>query len=922
MRAVWPDSVVEENNLDQNISVLRRALGHGRGGEAYIETVPRQGYRFVAFVQRNETAGSLQAAIATPPTVPEPMLVQRRAELDILAAELAQAMAGKRTIVFVTGEAGAGKTSLVRLFLAHAHRASPVCIGEGQCMGNLAEGEPYMPLLEAAAQLARGGEGRRFIDVLKRHAPTWLLRLPSLMEPEELDRLRQQLAGMTRDRMLREMVEALEMFTADRTVVLVLEDVHWSDRSTLDVLARFARGTAPARLLVLATYRPADAGSQWHPHATAQELILQGYARELPVSVLSQESIAEYLQERFGSAPPELARLLHQRTDGNPLFVTTLVSSWADRGYVRASNGRCEVIAPIQEIAADLPASLRHFIERQLAQLTAEERQVIEAAAIAGTNFCSELLSPVLEWSSENAEVVAASLARREQFIRRNGVSEWPDGTVCEGFAFIHSLYREMVYDLVPAGRRVRYHQQLGLRLESAFAGREDAVAAELALHFSEARDASRGLRFHRRAAELALSGSGYPEAVFHIRKALELTRRLPEVVEREWHELPLQAMLAHTLVAMNGFAHPEAEAAYRRAAELAPHSPEPSLRFSAIFGLATMMEVRGEFTDSQQLMQANLPGQEKTGEFVVDGLDLLACSLFHQGLFQDALRQATRGAATEIAAVPLNACYGEHPVVGCETWAALASWFLGYPDQALQRARRATEMAENPANFYSLAGALLQQAVVHQLRQEPQACRQCAERALEVALRQGFAYRQAVALVLRGWAIAQQGQMSDGLASLRKGLDSCRQVGAELDRPYYLAMLAEALLACGKTDEAFAAVSEAISQVRPNTMFYYEAELWRLRGVLVSPKEQAEESLLKALELARAQQARSLELRAAISLAQLWHSTGDAQRARELVAQTYAAFSEGLQCPDLVRAKDLLQILQTRKKRTASTRN
>ncbi|HET8667780.1 MAG TPA: AAA family ATPase, partial [Terriglobales bacterium] len=870
---------------------------------------------------RNETSGSFQGPIATAPTLPEPVLVQRRAELDTLAAELAQAKAGSRRIVFVTGEAGAGKTSLVRLFLAHAHRASPVCIGEGQCMGNLAEGEPYMPLLEAAAQLARGGEGWQFIEVLKRHAPTWLLQLPSLIEMEELDRIRQQLAGVTRDRMLREMVEALETFTADRAVVLVLEDVHWSDRSTLDVLARFASGTAPARLLVLATFRPADARSHWPPYAAAQELILKGHAREVPISLLSEESIAEYLQGRFGSAPPELARLLHQRTDGNPLFVTTLVSSWAERGYLRASHGRCKVSLPVQDIAADLPASLRSFIERHLEQLTAEERQVIEAAAVAGRSFCSALLSPVLEWPSEKAEVVAASLARREQLIRRDGVSEWPDGTICEGFAFVHGLYREMVYDLVPAGRRVRYHQQLGIRLETAFAGREDAVAAELALHFSEARDASRGLRFHRRAAELALTGSGYPEAVFHIRKALELSRRLPEVVERESHELPLQAMLAHTLVAMNGFSDAEAETAYRRAAELAPHSLEPSLRFPAIFGLATMLEVRGEFTDSQQLMQANLPGQEKTGEFLVDGLDLLACSLFHQGLFQDALRHATRGAAAEFGALPLNACYGEHPVVGCETWAALASWFLGYPDQALQRARRATAMAEDPANFYSLAGALLQQAAVHQLRQEPQACKQCAERALEVAVRQGFAYRQAVALVLRGWAIAKQGQTSDGLASLRKGLDSCRQAGAELDRPYYLAILAEVLLARGKTNEALAAVSEAISLVRPNTLFYYEAELWRLRGVLLSREQRAEESLLKALELARAQQARSLELRAAISMAELWHSAGDTQRAYELVTQTYAVFSEGLHCPDLVRAENLLQILQTAKERTASTR-
>jgi predicted ATPase len=213
--------------------------------------------------------------------------------------------------------------------------------------------------------------------------------------------------------------------------------------------------------------------------------------------------------------------------------------------------------------------------------------------------------------------------------------------------------------------------------------------------------------------------------------------------------------------------------------------------------------------------------------------------------------------------------------------------------------------------------------AIIHQLRQEQEACRQCAQRAFEVAVQQGFAYRQAVALVLRGWAVSHQGKASDGLASLLRGVDACRQAGAELDRPYYLALLADMLLRQSKPDEAFAPLAEAIAQVRTSRSFFYEAELWRLRGVALLAMQQlsAEESLAEALELARRQHARSLQLRVAISLAEFWRSSGDPQRARQLLAKTHASFTEGFDCPDLVVARNLLQLLATDKKRARSTR-
>ncbi len=917
MRAVWGDTIVEENNLDQNISVLRKALGQRPGGDIYIETVPRQGYRFFAGVE-----GTNSAALTAPARAPSEhttFLVQRRVELEALAAELSLASTGRRRVVLVAGEAGVGKTSLVQAFLTQASAATGWCIGAGHCLENLGAGEPYMPLLEAVAQMCRDSGGE-FLQVLKRYAPTWLLQLPSVIEPQELQTIRTQAAVVTRERMLREMVEALEYFTAERPLILVLEDLHWCDQSTLDLLSRLAQGQSAARLLVVATYRPIDARTRSHPlhTTTAQQWILAGRAREVPVSFLSEESVAAWLAHQFGSAPPALVSVLHRLTDGNPLFVVSLLTSWLERGHLRSGAGGLELTVPLTELTRSAPESLTLLLDRHLQQLSEEERQVIEAAAVAGTEFCSALLAAVLEWSVEQVEGVAVPLALRGQLFRREAQVEWPDGTICEGFGFVHSLYQEIVYQRVPAGRRVRYHQQLGLRLESAFAAQEDAVAPQLAMHFAEARDASRAVRYHGRTAELALQRSAHPEAIFHLRRAMELVRRLPDLAERARQELSLQVMLAPALVAMYGFAHPEAEAAFRRAAELAPGSPNPSLRFPAVYGLATMLELRGNFSDSQQLMQANLPEQEKTGEFVADGLDLLACSLFHQGAFQEALHYASRGAATTVSTRVLNACHGEHPVVGCETWAALASWFLGYPDQALARARRALAMAELPGRLYSLAGALQQLAIIFQLRREPEPCIHTAQRAFEVAAQQGFEYRQAVALVLRGWALAQMGNGAAGIADLHEGLDGCRRVGAELDRPYYLGLLADVLLAHGDAQAAFAIIAEAIAEVRTSRTFFYEAELWRLRAIALLQLNDslAGESLLESLRLARRQEARSLELRSATTHAEMSREGSDIREAHELLAQSYASFTEGLDSPDLLRAQDVLQRLAMNQQR------
>ena len=249
------------------------------------------------------------------------------------------ALQGQRQVVFLTGEAGIGKTTLVDAFVTDMAPATAWWVGRGQCIDQYGAGEAYLPLLEALGQWCRAAEGAQLVALLHQQAPHWLLQMPAFLSPTEYDDLQRRCCGTTRDRMLRELAEALETLTAQRPLILVLEDLHWSDYATLDWLAYVARRRVPARLLVLGTYRPVEARLRAHPVRTvAQELQRQGHARELHLPSLSEAGVMAYVTQRFGAdrLPAALARVLHQRTNGHPFFLVTIVEEWVRQGYLVA----------------------------------------------------------------------------------------------------------------------------------------------------------------------------------------------------------------------------------------------------------------------------------------------------------------------------------------------------------------------------------------------------------------------------------------------------------------------------------------------------------------------------------------------------------------------------------------------------------
>jgi DNA-binding winged helix-turn-helix (wHTH) protein/predicted ATPase len=907
---VWPDAVVEEGNLAHNISALRKTLGEPATGQKYIETVPGRGYRFVAEVreiQRLESRPWHETRVhATKPTV---ALVQRRNELQFLHQCLDRALSGARQVVFISGEAGIGKTTLAEAFADHAHSGTALWYGCGQCLDQRGPGEAYMPVLEALSRMCRGSAGEDLIDFLARCAPTWLVQMPWLLSSNKLEGLQRTVLGATRDRMLREMVECVEILTTGKPMVLVLEDLHWADHSTVDLIARLAHRHEQARLLIIGTYRPGDASFLQHPvRATIHELQARGLCHELRLHFLDEDGVEEYLSSRFdGEKVPEgLARILHRRTEGNPLFLTKVVDHWLPLGLLEK---------PAEQLSLDVPDTLRELVDRQLVGLNPGEQATLEAASVVGREFTAAAVSGAVEQTEEEVEAACDVLARQGVFLNPCGRTSWPDGTVSARYLFVHDLYRETLYGRIPPRRRARLHVRIGARLETGYGVQARAMAAELAVHFVEGNDVPRAVRYLRHAAEQSLARSAHREAVELLQQALHLVECLPESAGRDQQELAVQATLAPALMAIQGWGSPDAQSAYQRAKDLSVQLDDPSRHAAVLVGLATVFESRADYRKSQVLLE------EFLGDFVdgrpesllVESHTLLACSLFHQGAFDQSVEHA-RQAVTLYqpgGSYPFLAASGADPAIGAEDWAALSLWFLGYPDRALTKTREVLRRAQN--HIFTLALAQNQAAVVHMLRREPVSVGELAGTAVEVASKNGFPYWVAVGNILHGWATAMQGETANGIAEIQRGLEGCRAARVEMDRPFYLALLAEAHIRARQPNEAESTLDEAFAMVRNSRTFFYEAELYRLRAnVLMQAGAESLQDvnacLQQALEAARRYATLSLELRAAVSLARLWRDQGKHREARDLLIEVHGRFTEGFSTGDLAEAHAILQ--------------
>ena len=518
--AVWPDIHVTEGVLKRAVLEIRKALNDPVEDPLFIQTLHRRGYRLLAAARDGpETARR---------DVPHDGVVGRANEIGQLDAWFEDALVSSRQLVFITGEAGLGKTTLIEHWMnslratQRAGEGGMAALARGRCLQQFGCGEPYLPVFEALEQLGQA-LGRRLVEVLRSRAPTWLMHLPSLISLEDRVKLRDEVFGSTRERMLREITDAMETLSAETPLVIALEDLHWSDPSTVAVLSSIARRTSPARLMILCTYRPSDAGGSSSPLLVARnELELHRQCKVLPLAYLTEQQVGEYLRARFPEMDiaQSLAAPLHQRTTGNPLYVVCLVEELVRMGKIESAPG---------SIAAIVPDSLQQMFERQAAQLNQAEQEMLAAAAVAGDAFSIASVAATLGVDPAHVESLCEPLVRQQMILKHGEIVRFPDGMESPGYSFIHVLCRDALYRRVPPARRSRLHGLLGQAEERLYASDPKRVAAELAGHFEIAGDFGRAIRYLRLAADGASARQSHQEAARYLERALALVERLPE---------------------------------------------------------------------------------------------------------------------------------------------------------------------------------------------------------------------------------------------------------------------------------------------------------------------------------------------------------------------------------------------------------
>lgn len=928
LQSVWPERVISEAGLTELIRELRQALGDDARAPTFIKTVHGRGYRFIAgqertTVTRAETYTRETASVDGSAYELGSSAVGRCAELESLSAWLRCACAGQRQLIFVTGEPGIGKTTLIESFLSRLGQAergtrhSLWCV-RGQCIEQYGAGEAYLPILEALGRLARQPEGQGVVAVLRQYAPTWLSQMPSFIDADDLAQLERRVQGATRERMLREMAEALETITLERPLVLVLEDLHWSDYSTLDLLSYVAQRQEPARLMILASFRPVEVYTRDHPlKRVKQELQTRGQCLELALSCLSEGAVAEYLRQRFAhiEALPALSRLaqiVHRRTDGHPLFMVNVAD------YMAA----LEFSGLPDSVEHNIPDSVRQTIERQIERLPAEAQRVLEVASVAGTEFSAAAVAAGL--ASEDIDAVEQAcedLARRAQFLLRRGSEAWPDGTLAARYGFIHALYQNVFYFRVTAGRRARLHQQIGLRVECAYGAAASELAAELALHFEEGCDYQRALRYLAMAGEKAIRQCANREAINLFQLGLKLLPQIADQGLRHRHELALLLALGPALIHARGYAAAEVADVYGRARALFDEVGEPPQLFSILWGLWLYYVVRGNHTVAYDIAKQLLELERRHSVAFPLAQYVAGCSQFWLGEIRASLTIFDHGLAIYDATIHVRqvSLYSQDARAVMLLYRAWDLWFLGYPDQARDSAASAIAWATELDHPFSLAFARGWSAVVHYLCRQPSDCLLHAETEQAISLEHGFPFWHAWSRVMAGWATVGMHDDDEGFATIETGLVEYQATGAAMGTTLFLAMRADACAKAGLIQQGLRAIDAAFGHVRQTNERAFVAELHRLRGELILLREpgnahgqvQAERSFRTAIEVARRQGAKSWQLRATLSLANLWVSQGQQAQAYDALADIHRVFTEGFDTSDLKEASALLDSLR-----------
>jgi predicted ATPase len=597
------------------------------------------------------------------------------------------------------------------------------------------------------------------------------------------------------------------------------------------------------------------------------------------------------------------------KTDGVPLFVEELTKMVLDAGLLEEQADHYALTGPLPPLA--IPTTLHDSLTARLDHLAAV-KGLAQLGATLGREFPYDLLQAVSPWDEVTLRRGLQQLVEAE-FLYQQGLP--PQAT----YRFKHALIQDAAYQSLLRSTRQRHHQHIAQVLEARFPTLCATQPEVLAHHFTEAGLREQAIGYWQQAGQRAIERSANLEAIGHLTTALDVLKTLPDTPERTQHELTLYTALGVPLRATKGFGAPEVGQVYARARALCQQVEETPQLSPVLRGLWEYYELQGELQTARELGEQllTLAQHVREEELLLVAHHVLGDTLVWLGEFAGARAHLEQGMVLYHPQQHRAHAflYGYDSGVHGLSFGAWALWYLGYPDQALRRVHDALRLAQDVSHPFSLGFALAFAAWLHQLRREGHAAHERAAALIALATDQGFPFWDSWGTVLRGWALAEQGQCAEGIAQLRQGIAAWRATGAALQLPYYLALLVEAYGKAGQAEEGLRVLAEALAAVHTTGERQHEAELHRLKGALLlaqdgADAQEAERCFRQAMDVACQQQAKSLELRAATSLSRLWQQQGNCAEAHKLLAPIYGWFTEGFDTADLQEAKALLETL------------
>jgi serine/threonine protein kinase/tetratricopeptide (TPR) repeat protein len=825
--------------------------------------------------------------------------VGRERERADLRTAFEAADRGNGQFVAVSGEPGIGKSTLVEDFLSEI--ATPAWIGRGRCSERLAGAEAHLPFLEALDSLL--ARDPSVAAVMKQMAPGWYVQIaPLSAEESSAARLIADTKSGSAERLMREMAALLQELARTRPFVLLLDDVHWADVSTIDLLGYLAPKLARLRGLVLITFRPSDLAMSRHPFLRLKaDLGAHGVLREVPVAFLSGQDVAQYVSAQMPEAPLDLAGLIYRKTEGSPLFMVDLVRYLRERGVSADWAG---------EIERNIPESLRGMIERTIESLDDEERQLLRVAAVQGFEFDSAIVAQVLERDPADVEDALQSFERVHGLVQLLREQELPSRLFSLRYQFVHVLYQSALYGSVSPTRKAVWSGKVAEALEREHGDRKRAVAAELALLYEMARDPWRASEHFLAAAQVASSRFATREALAFARKGLACVAQVRDQPDVEARELALQKALLHPLAVVEGYGTPATEQVSQRIIELAERLEDHGSLFAALDGALFVHMARGECVDAARIADRMVAVAEKSrSEIQLMNAHMWATIARHHS--GDLLLAREHALACIGLGRPSNQAARlttlTDPIVGAVAELSRILWMLGETRESLSQARQGLSHAREIGHPNSLAFALLFHGWMYGYRQDWETCLRSTAEGIALSSEHGLAQAMAWLRCVHGWALAHTDRVEDGLVELQSAIADSLRIMGQVAMPNFVAMLAEVLLIRGEHARALDEIERILLVVNETTHdAYFNAELHRLAAechLAFGEPEPAEAALNQAIETARAQGALTFELRAATALGRLWAGRGERDQARRLVQRVLDALGDAEETVDVRRA-------------------